>query len=242
MIFLVAEIGVNWDGDFKLVREMMENAKKTGFNAVKFQAYNKEIIKDHPEVNRLIKCAISTENIDEINNIAKSVGIEWFCTPMYPEAVKLLEPYVKRYKIRVSDGRTLLKNGSSELFDLILETKKDVIVSVEQNPSTSKYFNRPQIKWLYCVSKYPCDLNDLDFSEINFFDGFSNHCPQIIAPLSAAILGTKIIEIHVTSDKSKKFVDNPVSFDYSDQKKLVKLIRDSEKIKKKTKPIINDRV
>ena len=236
MIFLVAEIGVNWDGDFKLAREMMKNAKEAGFNAVKFQAFNKEIIKDHLEVNRLIKCAISTENIDEINNIAKSVGIEWFCTPMYPEAVKLLEPYVKRYKVRVSDGRILLKNESSELFDLILETKKDVIVSVEQNPSTSKYFNRSQIKWLYCVSKYPCDLNDLDFSEINFFDGFSNHCPQIIAPLSAAILGTKIIEIHVTSDKSKKFVDNPVSFDYTDQKKLVKLIRDSEKIKRKQNP------
>ena len=69
MIFLVAEIGVNWDGDFKLVREMIENAKEAGFNAVKFQAYNKEIIKDHPEVNRLIKCAISAENIDEINNM-----------------------------------------------------------------------------------------------------------------------------------------------------------------------------
>jgi len=211
---------------------MMKNAKSYGFDAVKFQAFNKDIIADHPESNRLLKSSISDDNIREIDKIAKNVGIEWFCTPMYPEAVKLLEPYVKRYKVRVYDGRTLLKNKSSELFNLILETKKDVIISVEQNPSMNKYFKHPQIKWLYCVSKYPCELDDLDFSEINFFDGFSNHCPQIIAPLSAAILGTKIIEIHITSDKSKKFVDNSVSFDYSDQKKLVKLIRDSEKIKK----------
>ena len=66
MIFVVAEIGVNWDGDFSLVEKMMSESKKAGCNAVKFQAYNQEIVKNHPEKNRLLKSAISQENIAKI--------------------------------------------------------------------------------------------------------------------------------------------------------------------------------
>ena len=232
MIFLVAEIGVNWDGDFNLVNEMMKNAKEAGFDAVKFQAYNEDIVKSHPEMKRLMKSAISKKNIDEINNFSKSVGIEWFCTPMYPEVVSILEPYVKRYKIREFDGRTFLKNNPSELVKRVLQTGKEIIVSVERNPEGDKEFNNSKIKWLYCVPKYPCTFSDLDFRNFKKFDGYSNHCPYLVAPLTAAILGARIIEVHVTSDKSKNFIDNQVSFDYNEQIELVKAIRETEKIKK----------
>jgi sialic acid synthase SpsE len=66
---------------------------------------------------------------------------------------------------------------------------------------------------------------------MNNFNGYSNHCPHFLAPLTAVILGAKIIEIHITSDKSKKFVDNNVSFDYVELKNLVKLIRIAETMK-----------
>jgi len=48
MFFVVAEIGVNWDGDFELAKEMIKNAKESGCDAVKFQAYQEEIVKNHP--------------------------------------------------------------------------------------------------------------------------------------------------------------------------------------------------
>ena len=48
MVFVVAEIGVNWDGDFEIAKSMMENARNAGCNAVKFQSFNEDIIKDHP--------------------------------------------------------------------------------------------------------------------------------------------------------------------------------------------------
>jgi sialic acid synthase SpsE len=51
-----------------------------------------------------------------------------------------------------------------------------------------------------------------------------------LAPLSAVILGAKMIEIHVTSNKDKDFIDNPVSFDTNETKKLINLIRYAEKI------------
>jgi sialic acid synthase SpsE len=230
MIFVVAEIGVNWDGDFELAEDMMINAKKGGCDAVKFQAFNENLVKKHPEAFRLIKSAISKSNIEIIDGLSKTVGIEWFCTPMYPEAVDVLEPFVKRYKIRGADGEPLLENKRSELFERILKTDKEIIVSSQISPCGTIHYDNPKIKWLYSVPKYPCDLAELDFRNLKDFDGYSNHCPNYIAPLTAAIMGSKIIEIHITADKSKNFVDNNVSFDYNELKKLVESIRLSEKI------------
>ena len=230
MVFIIAEIGVNWDGSLELARDMMMHAKNAGCNAVKFQAYTDEMVKGHPEHIRLSKCAITKSNAEEIDRLAKSVGIEWFCTPMYKEAVDFLEPFVKRFKIRELDGRPLLDNKTSELLDRVFRTEKEIIVSSQKSPKDSKYFKHHKIKWLYVVPKYPAQLTDLDFKNIKDFDGYSNHCPEIIAPLTAAILGSRVVEVHITSDRSKDFVDNNVSFDYSELSELTKLIRHSEKI------------
>ena len=231
MSFIIAEIGVNWDGDLNLVEDMMSHAKNAGCNAVKFQAFNKSIIGNHPEYERLMKTSISESNVEKINDLSQAVGIEWFCTPMYVEAVDILTPYVKRFKIREFDGRQLLENKTTDLIEKILETNKEIIISSQYTLENSKFYKHPKIKWLYCVPKYPCSLEDIDFSELDKFDGFSNHCPQLIAPLSASILGAKIIEIHITSSKTKNFVDNNVSFDYDELENLIKLIRLAETIK-----------
>ena len=121
LTFIISEIGVNWDGDFLLVEEMIAKSKEAGCDAVKFQAYSEEMIKDHPEKDRLIKSAISKNNIEQINEICLSCGIEWFCTPMYEGAVDFLSPYVKRFKIREYDGRLLLKNQTNPLLEKILK-------------------------------------------------------------------------------------------------------------------------
>jgi len=230
--FIIAEIGVNWDGDISLAEDMMIHAKDSGCDAVKFQAFNKSIIGNHPEYEKLIKTSISESNVKKINELSQIIGIEWFCTPMYIEAIDFLDPYVKRFKIREFDSRQLLENKTTELIEKVLETNKEVIISSQHSLENSKLYNHPKIKWLYCIPKYPCSLEEIDFSELNKFDGFSNHCPQIIAPLSAAILGAEIIEIHITSSKTKNFFDNNVSFDYDELEEVVRLIRLSEKIKR----------
>lgn len=232
MTFIVAEIGVNWDGNFELAKNMMSNAKISGCDAVKFQAFDETMIKNHPASTRLIKTAISKTNIETIDELSKSVGIEWFCTPMYPDAVDMLEPYVKRFKVREIDGRPLLKNEITPLLERVLKSNKEIIISSQRSPKESKYFRNSQIKWLYCVPNYPCDVQDIDFSNLRDFHGFSNHSNEIIVPVEASILGAKIIEMHITSDKSKDYFDNNVSFDYSELKEIVRLIRTSEKIKK----------
>ena len=151
---------------------------------------------------------------------------------MYPEAIEFLEPYVNRYKIRVFDGKPLFDKKWSELLEQVTKTGKDIIISCEKPSNQTKLYQNKNVRWLYCVPKYPCSLRDLDFSRMDDFDGFSNHCPEIIAPLTSAILGAKIIEVHITLDRSKDFIDNPVSFEPEELFDLVKLIRKSEEIKR----------
>ena len=230
LVFIVAEIGVNWNGDFELVKEMMLKSKENGFDAVKFQSFNKEIVENHPNREVLLKSSISEKNVKEIHEIATNIGIEWFSTPMYPEAVDFLEPFVKKYKIREFDGRKLLENTSTELTDKVFQTKKEVFVSSESSPKESIYYNHQNLKWLYCVPKYPCGLSDLNFKNIKEFYGYSNHCNEIIVPITSAALGCKFIEIHITSNKQKEFIDNPVSFDYDQSFEIIKQIRNIEKI------------
>jgi len=232
MTFVVAEIGINWDGDLKLAREMISKSKQLGCDAVKFQAFDLEIVKNHLEKERLLRSSISQENIQKIANFAKDEKIEWFCSPMYEGAVDMLEPFVKRYKIREFDSRELLKNYNSKIFKKVLETKKEIIISANKSPKNNKLYNNKNIKWLYCVPKYPTKITDLDFSKINEFQGYSNHSNEILVPVVAASLGSEIIEVHITSDKNKDFIDNNVSFDYKELKELMRQIRIVQRIKK----------
>ena len=231
-MFIVAEIGVNWDGDFVLVREMMEKAKEFGCDAVKFQSFNEEQVKEHPEFVRLMKSSISKNNIKKINDISKEIGIEWFCTPMYEDAVDLLDPYVTRFKIREKDGKEILKNNLSKLIEKIMCTKKEIIISSNSSPKECQFFNNSKFKWLYCEPKYPCELSELNFKNMKDFNGFSNHTANAIAPITAAILGAEITELHITSNKNINFIDNNVSFDYNELNNLIKQLKLIEKIKR----------
>ena len=230
MVFVTAEIGMNWDGDFGLIEKMMNDAKDTGFDAVKLQSFDEKIISEHPEKTRLLKSSVTRNNIEQINTISKKIDIEWYCAPMYPDAIDFLDPFVKRYKIRYNDSLPLHENRMTPLITKALETGKQVIISTQKNPKQLELYSNNNVKWLYVVPKYPCSIDELDFLNLNDFDGFSNHCRHFLAPLSAVILGAKMIEIHVTSNKDKDFIDNPVSFDTNETKKLINLIRYAEKI------------
>ncbi len=229
-MFLIGEIGINWDGSFEILEEMMKNCKKNECSAIKLQAFSENLVKKHPENKRLMKSSVSPDNIEKINDIANKIGIEWFCTPMYNEAVDFLEPFVKRYKIREYDGRSVLQNKNSELIDSILKTEKEIIVSVNESPINSSYYNNPKIKWLYCVPKYPAEISEHNFNNFADFNGLSNHCTHFLVPLMASILNAEILEIHVTLDKTKNFIDNNVSYDFKELEQLVNLIKLSSKM------------
>ena len=114
-----------------------------------------------------MKSTITEKNIERIDQIANDINIEWFCTPMYPEAVSFLNPFVKRFKIRELDGRVLLKDQQTPLIEAVINTDKEIFVSSEKSPEFCKYYHNSNIKRLYCVPKYPCSLDEINFKEIS---------------------------------------------------------------------------
>ncbi len=231
MVFVVSETGVNWDGDPKLAESMIRGSKKAGCDAVKFQAFRQEHVAAHPQGARLLRAAVTASNAGEMKSMADSAGIEFFCTSFYPEAVKWLNPLVKRFKIRELDSRPILQGKRSALVEAVLDTGKEVIISSAEKPADEVLAGRTNIRWLYCVPKYPAALEEIDFAKMRDFDGYSNHCPETIAPITAAILGASIVEVHVTQDKSKDYIDNNVSFDFRELEYLVGQIRLVERMK-----------
>ena len=129
--------------------------------------------------------------------------------------------------------------NKNDLFVFVRERLGHLIISQSGEkygpylvPITNQNKDTAQIPIINNIEKQQYSKEDLDFTAIKDFDGYSNHCPHFLAPLTAVSLGAKIIEVHITSDKSKDFIDNSVSFDYKELNELVGLIRLSQRIRK----------
>ena len=166
---IVAEIGSNWEGSFVKARKIIIECKKAGADAVKFQMWraNDLYTKDHPLWNFIKKSEITFEKARKLKNICDKVGIEFFCSAFYPEAVEFLEKLgVKRYKI--ASRTVLLKDPyARETLESKAKTKKPIIVSMgmggDKNKIKKLFSKNKDILFCYCISEYP-----LEFKKINW--------------------------------------------------------------------------
>jgi len=216
-VFITAELSTNWEGDINNLVKLMVACKQAGCNAVKLQAFKKE----HLSSGRFERLAssVTAENIAEIDKAAKYVGIEWYCTPCYPEAVDFLDPYVNRYKIRFKDCH------NTALWERIMKTGKKVIMACDE----PMRFDTGKIKTLYCISKYPTPKEDIDYDLMKKYDGFSCHTPDVSTVIKSVLNGgINYLEMHITPDKDKDLIDNKVSFDIKYLKALIDQIRKIE--------------
>ena len=130
--FIVAEIASNWEGSFTKATKLIQESKNAGVNAVKFQMWRAHDLYDnkHPNWKFIKKSEITLEKARKLKKIADNIGIEFFCSAFYPEAIQILEKLkVKRYKI--ASRTCLLKDPHSlETLQEKSLTKKPVIISM----------------------------------------------------------------------------------------------------------------
>lgn len=198
----IAELGTCWDGDFIRLSLLVNQCKKLGFNAVKFQAFGKEHYERHLDYPHLRQCSITEYNIERIDEICKYEKIEWYATPTNVNAIGYLNDYVKRFKVRFKDRFNI------HILEAIRKTHKPYYVSTDmhRNLAENKYD-------LYCVPKYPTKLNEIDFHEMSKCYGYSNHCKDMRAIIGAVEQGAQMVEIHVTPSHQIRTIDDAVSFD-----------------------------
>ena len=239
--FIVAEIASNWEGDFTKARKLIQESKNAGANAVKFQMWRAhDLYNDkHPNWKFIKKSEITFQKARKLKKIADKIGIEFFCSAFYPDAIEILEKLkVKRYKIA---SRTCLLKDPYAL-DTLQEkshTKKPVIISMGMGGNRKKIekiFSKNKKTFCYCISEYPTKITKIDWKKAIKYDGFSDHTLGITAPLIFTILKKQhnakniLIEKHVKLSNSKG-PDAGSSIDTEELASLVSAVRKIEKVK-----------
>ena len=239
--FIVAEIASNWEGSFTKAKKLIQESKNAGASAVKFQMWRASDLYNnkHPNWKFIKKSELTFEKAKKLKVIADKVGIEFFCSAFYPDAIKFLETLrVKRYKI--ASRTCLLKDPFAlETLQEKSATQKPVIISMGMGGNRKKLeriFSKNQIKFCYCISEYPTPFKKINWKKAINYEGFSDHTLGIIAPIIFSILKKQnnakniIIEKHVKLNNSKG-PDASSSIDTDELKQLVHHIRNIEKMK-----------
>ena len=254
--FIIAEIGVNHNGDVNLAKRMIDQAKLSGADAVKFQTFSADRLvtprtkkapyhalntaSEETHYQMIKKLELRDSNHKLLKNYCDNVNIEFLSTPYDVESVDFLEKLgVSQYKV-----------ASADLTDLVLHkrivlTKKPTIISVgmstlgeiEETLSIYKNHGHNNIILLQCVSNYPCSSESLNLRVMNTLRsafqvpvGFSDHSVDCEAAIVSVALGAKVIEKHFTLDKQLKGPDQKTSSTPDEFASLVYSIRKAEKI------------
>ena len=235
--YLIAEIGVNHNGDMNLARKMIDEAIKSGADAVKFQTFKAKtlVTKGTPKVKyqqettkiseshyeMIEKLELKESQHYDLKDYCEKCGIDFISTPYDIESVNFLETLgVEQYKIASADLVDL------ELLKVIALTNKPVILSlgmsslgeIEDALKVFSNYEKGDLLLLHCVSNYPCSDQSLNLRVIEklkrIFDfevGFSDHSIGYQAAVISVSLGAKVIEKHFTIDKKLAGPDHKAS-------------------------------
>jgi|WetSurMetagenome_2_1015567.scaffolds.fasta_scaffold454833_1 sialic acid synthase SpsE len=235
--FIICECGVNWR-DLVDADDMIREAAKAGADAVKFQCYKPDFTNItitsitidgkqpqlpgyHPRADELNAIALDESTIRYLYWRCQQHGIEFMATPFYPEAVDMLDPYVKRWKVRYADRK------NTDLLSKIYATKKEVLISTDNGfvPSEN-WVKQPHLsKFLYCVSEYPPTNKQHDINGYQF-KGVSSHYPFAKPNDSWTLL--EYLEVHVRLDKYEPHycpIDTAVSITMSELAELCRRLK-----------------
>jgi len=255
--YIIAELSANHNGSLEKALDTIKAAKEIGANAIKIQTYtadtltldcNKEdfIIKggtlwDGKTMYELYQEAYTPwEWHEQLFNYARKLSIDIFSTPFDKTAVDFLEKFnPSAYKIasfEITDHE-LIRYTASKHKPIIISTGIASIDEIQDAVDICKKEGNENIILLKCTSAYPASLEDANLRTIpNLQDtfgvvsGFSDHTLGIIAPITAVVLGAKVIEKHFILDKSIGGPDSDFSLDKKEFKQMIEAVRNTEKL------------
>jgi len=218
MVKIIAEVGINHNGDINTAAELIRKAKLGGADLVKFQLYSsKKLFGD----NSREKFELSHEDVIRLNEICIDYEIEFFASVFDEDRLQWCEDIgVSRYKIA---SRTY--KSDLALTRKIINTKKMTYISLGMvERKDHDYIVKPNVIYFNCISKYPTYLHDIkseDFQYNDIIQGWSDHCLGIAHSLYAISKGAQYIEKHFTLNKSDTtHRDHVLSMDYDELRVL----------------------
>ena len=248
--YIIAEIGINHNGNIDIAKKLIDVAKKAGCDAVKFQKRNpdvcvpekqKSIMRETPwgyisYLDYKYKVEFEKEEYDIIDEYCKKNEIHWFASPWDVDSVNFLSQYdipaLKLPSASLNDKELLLAMAKTNI-PIIISTGMSTQNEVDEAVSILK---DSQLAVLHCVSTYPTPTNELNLNVIKTFQskypnliiGYSGHETGLSTTYAAVAMGAKIIERHITLDRSMWGTDHSASIEPHGLKTLVSNIRDIE--------------
>jgi sialic acid synthase SpsE len=244
--YIVAEINTSHFGNMERAKEMIDQAKETGCDCVKFQSwsaetlYSKTYYDENPIAKRFVKkFAFSEAELIEVSEYSKKSGIAFSSTPYSRVEVDfLLEkcnvPYIKVASMDLNNYPFLdyiARSGSP----IVLSTGMGELDEIQKAVETIEKTGNKNICILHCISIYPPEISTIRLNNIlglrekfpDYSIGFSDHSIGTEMASAAVALGACMIEKHFTLDKTKIGMDNQMA---SEPEEMALLVRNCHNV------------
>lgn len=231
--FILAEIGLNHNGEIGLAKEMISAASETGVHGVKFQSYftDEFLHKSEGEAYKIFKeCELTPDHFADLKRCAESLNLQFISTPLSFSYVAILnEMGVPAFKVASCDMTYF------DLIEEITSTGKPVIISTGmanmqevRELMTQDFLRNYPVILLHCISNYPPRLDDMNLNSIITFKrefdvavGLSDHSAGTAVSVGATALGIQFIEKHFTIDRDLEGPDQKMSMLPDEMRRLV---------------------
>ena len=254
-VFLIAEAGINHDGDVEKAKKLIDIAYAAKVDAVKFQIFSGErlaskdamlatyhkkgTIKKRETLKELLKrLELSKDEFKELFNYSNEKGIMIFATPFGEEDADFLEDIgVKLFKIASFSltNYPLLRHIAWKGKPIIMSTGLHNLGEIEEAVKVIREAGNKQLALLQCTSHYPSYPKDANLKVMDTLRsafqvpvGYSDHTMGINITLASVAMGAEIVEKHFTFDTTSYGVDHDASISPNELKNLVKGIREIE--------------
>lgn len=247
MTFIIAEIGINHNGDINIAKQLIDMAKNAGCDAVKFQKRTLDIVYDAEMLSSFRESPWGTtqreqkeglefgkEEYDIIDSYCKEVGIEWFASAWDVPSQHFLRQYKCKYNKVASAMLThheLLEEIASEGMMTFVSTGMSTYEDIDEAVAIFKKHNCP-ITLMHTHSTYPSKEEDLNLLVIRAladrYDvpvGYSGHEASVSPSLIAVMTGATVIERHITLDRAMYGSDQSASLEAEGLNRMVSMIR-----------------
>jgi N,N'-diacetyllegionaminate synthase len=249
--FIIAEAGVNHNGDIQNVKRLIDAAHEGGADAVKFQTFkaDKLVSKSAPkadyqkkttdpnetQLQMIRRLELSANDFREIKDMCDKKGILFLSSPFDESSVDLLDEVgVPAFKVASGELTNLpfLEHIAKKKKPIILSTGMSYLGEVEQAYWVLRNAGCRQLVLLHCVTNYPARPGDVNLRVLETIRtafqvpvGYSDHTLGIEVPVAAAALGACIIEKHFTLDKNLPGPDHKASLEPHELARMVEAIR-----------------
>ena len=250
-IYIIAEIGINHNGDLKIAKKLIDIAKVAGCDVVKFQKRNpdvcvpehqKSIMRDTPwgrmsYLDYKYKVEFEKEEYDEIDSYCKNKKIAWTASPWDLDSLNFLNqydvPFIKIPSALLTDLE-LIKESAKTGKKVIISTGMSTIDEVDNAVDAIKKSNsNATYAVLHCNSTYPAPNDELNLKCIQTLKeryqcevGYSGHEFGLTTTIASVCLGATIIERHITLDRTMWGTDQMCSVEPQGLIKLVRGVRE----------------